>query len=248
MKKILCITLCFLFLTGCKDSTITLPYSQQEIILKGNAKDPKYYESNTFYDETLKNEVVDIVNTITYGNSKINAKRIENAKQVSTIIDGKEIIIYENGDVIIDNDGYHASNGEQVYKELQVMLQDAVYEAYSNIYKINGEHYIIDTSISFDNNSQLGTFDNYKINLPVSYSLEPVVIADDILKSHQDIEKQWMYENAKVSVLAVSYAGEPRAVQKEVENANISVLYSKNNKVIMKKTISLAQRCTLILE
>lgn len=246
MKKVLCIFLCFLFLTGCKEVTVDISYSQQEIVLKGNAKDSAYYESNTFYDETLKNKIVDIVNTITYKEEEIIAKRIENAKQVSTIIDGQEVIIYENGDVIIDNKGYHASNGEQVYQELQVMLQDASYEAYSTIYKVNNEQYIIDTTISFDNTSQLGTFDNYKINLPVSYSLETVEIANDILQSHQT-EKQLRYANAKSSVLAVGYAGEPRAVQKEVENANISVLYSKDNKVVMKKTISLAQRCTLVL-
>lgn len=247
MKKLLCISLCFLFLTGCKERTVTIPYSQDEILLKGNAKNPSYYESNTFYDETYKNKIVDLMNTITYKDEEIIAKRVENAKQVSTIIDGKEIILYENGDIIVDNKGYHASNGTQVYQKLQVMLQDALYEATSTIYKIDSERYIIDTTISFDNNSQLGTFDNYKINLPVSYSLETVEITNDILQSHQT-EKQVMYGNNKSSVLAVSYAGEPRAVQKEVENANINVLYFRDTKVVMKKTISLAQRCTLILE
>lgn len=248
MKKLLCIALCLFFLTGCKDNTLTIPYSQQEVVLKGNAENPIYLESNTFYEEALKNKIVDIVNTLTYSNKKSIAKRVGNASQVSVLVDNKEIIVYDNGDLILENNSYHASNGEQVYKELQAMLQDAKYDAYSTISKIDNEQYIIDTNVSFENQSTLGTYDSYKINLPISYPLESVEIAQDVLQAHQSVEKQLVYPNQKSSLITVRYDGEPRTVQEEVENANITVTYSKDNKVAIKKSISLVQRCTLVIK
>lgn len=250
MKKIICIICLSFLLTGCSQVSVDFSYSQNEIILKGSSEDKKYYETNTFYQEDLKNKIVDIVNEIEYS-SKESKDVAENSDFISVVMDNQEVTFYEDGHIFINESLHKSSNGEEVYTKLELLLHDLSYEAYSYIYKRNNEEYIIDTNLLFDQNSSIGTFDAYRKSLPLSYPLENVTLTEEEVVQYQDkeqVSKANIFQEEDSSVLAVIYTGEPRNVQKEVENANITISYIKNNTVSVKKSISLQQRCTLVIE
>ena len=250
MKKIIYIVLLSFLLVGCGKASITYTYSENEIVLKGSSENKKHYESNIFYQEDLKKQIVDIVNEVEYS-SRESKLTNETSDLVSVVIDDQEITFYKSG-YIYTNDAFHkSSNSEEIYEKLDALLHDLSYEAYSYIYKRNTEEYVINTSLLFDEVSTLGSFDMYKRNLPLSYPLENSVLTSEEVVAYQNKEeaiKAKTFKNHDTSTLAVIYTGEPMNVQKEVENANIIISYMKGDTVAVRKSISLEQRCTLVIE